>query len=194
MSSRVVLRSALLALSVVVAACGGEPPNKEIQQARTAIEAARSADAARWATEELTAAEDALKRADDAVNARDYRLALNHALDSLERAQNASRDAETKKTAARTQAERAIASAATTLEQTQAKLKSAEGARVPAARLADPRTSITAAENRVQEARSAFERGDWQTASTATASALQALTEANAALDAVVPAARRPRR
>jgi hypothetical protein len=193
MSSRVALLPAVLAVSLLIAACGGEPPNKEIQQARTAIENARGADAARWAAEELTAAEDALKRADEAVNARDHRLALNHALDSLERAQNAARDAETNKAAARTQAERAIATAATALEEAQAKLKAAETARVPAPRLTDSRMSITAAENRVQEARSAFERGDWQAAAASTASALQALTDANTSLDAVVPAPRRQR-
>ena len=42
---------------------------------------------------EFAAATTALKNANDAVRQRDYRLALNHALESREQAQNAARDA-----------------------------------------------------------------------------------------------------
>ena len=74
---------ALLALLVLfTTACGGDPPDKEMQQAQGAIDAARAAGAAVYATEELAAAQLALTRAEEAVSARDYRLALNHALDS----------------------------------------------------------------------------------------------------------------
>ena len=82
-----VVASACLAAAMACA----EPPDKEIQQAIGAIDAARAAGAAEYAAEDFTAAQDALTRANDAVELRDYRLALNHALDSRERAQNAAK-------------------------------------------------------------------------------------------------------
>src|SRR3979490_1988429 len=87
---RLVLSLALLA-AVAGAACG-DPPNKEMDQAQGAIDAARAAGADRYAATEYTAATDALKRSQDAVAQRDYRLALNEALDSREHAQNAARE------------------------------------------------------------------------------------------------------
>ena len=63
----------------------GEPPSKEMHQAQGAIDAARAAGAERYAADTLAAAVKALAQADLAANQRDYRLALNHALDSRER-------------------------------------------------------------------------------------------------------------
>jgi len=57
-----------------------------MDQAQGALDAARAAGAERYATAEYQAAATALKNAQDAVAQRDYRLALNHALDSRERA------------------------------------------------------------------------------------------------------------
>src|SRR5438034_1116223 len=98
------LRRALSALALLAslssAACGA-PPDKELQQAQSAIEAARAAGADRFAVEEFLAAQNALARANEAVAQRDYRLALNHALDARERAQTATRDASGRVAAAR---------------------------------------------------------------------------------------------
>ncbi len=181
------LRFVVLVLVAFVAACGGEPPNKEIQQARTALEAAVAAGADHWAAEELNAAQEALKRADAAVNDRDYRLALNHALDSLERAQGARAEATSRKNAARDQADRAIGAATAALTAMAARIKTLEP-KTPARSLAPARTALTSAEQQVQEARAAFGRGEWQAAGTATAAAMQALTAANSELDALSPA------
>src|SRR5215470_8274309 len=74
-------------------ACAGDPPDKEIKQAQAAIEAARGVGADQYAKTEYAAAQDALKRSLDAVADRDYRLALNHALDARERAEAAARQA-----------------------------------------------------------------------------------------------------
>ena len=74
-----------------LAACGGDPPEKEMQQAQAAIDVAVAAGAETYAAQELAAAEAALTHAGSAVAARDYRLALNHALDSRQRALNATR-------------------------------------------------------------------------------------------------------
>ena len=152
--------------SLIVVACG-EPPTKELQQAQTAIDAARAAGADRFAREEFTAAEDALKRANDAVAQRDYRLALNNALDARERAQTASRDASGRRAAARKDADRALSAATAALTEARAKLTTAVGARVPAASLDAPRTTITDAESALQKARTAFDGGDFGGASEA---------------------------
>jgi len=87
----------LLASVVLLAfcsfACAGDPPEKEMREAQSAIDTARAAGADRYARDEYSAAEDSLKKAQDAVAQRDYRLALNYALDSRERAQNSAREA-----------------------------------------------------------------------------------------------------
>ena len=85
------LRAWVLAL-LLLTACG-TPPHKEMDQAQGAIDAARAAGAERYAAEEFAAATGSLTLATNAVNQRDYRLALNHALESREHAQNAARQA-----------------------------------------------------------------------------------------------------
>jgi hypothetical protein len=165
-----------------------------MQQAEGAIEAARAAGADRYASVEFAAAVDALKRSQEAVTQRDYRLALNHALDSYERAQTAAKEAADAKAAAHTEADRALTMAAAALEQAQAGVKAAEGARAPA-RLVDPaRTAIANQDRRVQEARAAFDRGDFNAATKAAAAATEALATVTRDLDAAArPAARRRR-
>ena len=85
------LPAACVRAALLITACG-DPPNKEMDQAQGAIDAARAAGADRYAATEYTAATDALKRSQDAVAQRDYRLALNEALNSREHAQNAARE------------------------------------------------------------------------------------------------------
>ena len=161
------LRRALTALVLVAALIGaacGTPPDKEIQQAQAAIDAARAAGADRFAVEEFTAARDLLTRAKDAVVQRDYRLALNHALDARERAQNAARDAAGRLAAASRDADGALADASAALSDAQARLKAAETTRVPRPALTRARDGLAAAESAVQEARTLSERGDYRAA------------------------------
>src|SRR5262245_26310287 len=117
-------RVVLVALFLTTACAA--PPDKEIQQAQAAVDAAREAGAPEYAPAEFQAAEDALRRAHDAVGQRDYRLALSNALDSRERAQEAVTAAATQKAAARKAAEQAVADADRALERARATLKSAE--------------------------------------------------------------------
>src|SRR5688500_4912099 len=112
---RVVRRLAVI-VTILSTACA-EPPSKEMNQAQGAIDAARAAGADTFAATEFTAALDALKRSEEAATAGDYRQALNHAIDSRERAQNAARQAVDGRADARGQAERAIAEIATLLTQ-----------------------------------------------------------------------------
>jgi predicted S18 family serine protease len=158
------LRRALISFAVVAAAAGAactDPPDKEMQQAQGAIDAARAAGADQYARDEFTAAEDALKRARDAVDQRDYRQALNNALDARERAQTAAKDTVNKKATARVDAEKAIADATAALDESRGKLKAAEAGRGALKSVAAANRSVGEHERRLQEARTAFDRGDY---------------------------------
>ena len=149
-----------LAILILSASCA-DPPDKEINQAQGAVDAARAAGAERFAEAEFTAAVDALKRSNEAVAAGDYRQALSHALDSRERAQAAAKAAVDGRANARGDAERAIAEAATLLARAQAQLKDPDTTRAPARALRSPRATVTAAEKTLQEARSALQKEDY---------------------------------
>jgi hypothetical protein len=142
-------------------ACGGDPPDKEMQEAQRAIDTARAAGADRYASEEYTAAQDALKKAQDAVAQRDYRLALNYAFDSRERAQNSAREAADNKAAARTEAQRALTSAVVALADAKAKLRSVDGPRAAARAHPAERLTIADADIAVQKARTTFASGEY---------------------------------
>jgi hypothetical protein len=114
-------------LGLIAAIACATPPQKEMDQAEGALTAARAAGAAQYAAEEFTAAEAALRRSHDAVSQRDYRQALNHALDARERAQTAAREAADKKAIARGRAERAITAAELALAPAQQRLQAPRG-------------------------------------------------------------------
>ena len=157
-------RRFLFCLAVLAALAGaacGDPPDKDMQQAQGAIDAARAAGADQYAREEFAAAEDALKRSHDAVAQRDYRQALNTALDARERAQEAAKESVNKKAIARADATTAIAEADAALHESRARLTAAESARAPARALTTGRKSIDAGESAVQKARAAFASGDY---------------------------------
>jgi hypothetical protein len=164
----------LLASPVLVFACGDDPPTKEIQQAQSAIEAARIAGANDYAHDELAAAELALKNARDAVEQRDYRLALTSAVDSRERARTAETEAADQKVVVRRDAEHLLAEVTAALAQAHAHLSNAAAARPPRP-AAGPRRVVSDVEESVQEARAAFARGEYLTA-------LKVLKDANARL------------
>ena len=151
----------LAVLAAVTGAACGDPPDKEMQQAQGAIDAARAAGADQYARDEFGAAEDALKRSHDAVAQRDYRQALNTALDARERAQAAAKESVNRKATARAKAASALASADAALHDSRAKLKTAESSRAPARVLAAARKAIDYGESGVQEARTAFDQGDY---------------------------------
>jgi hypothetical protein len=151
-------RSRLLVVcSLLSAACGGDPPDKEMQQARASIESARIAGAPRLAREEYVAAEQALQRAEQAVKDRDYRLALSNAIDSRERAQTSLRLAADIKAKARSDLDRALGEAAAAITDARGRLR---GARLPARTVAAVQRSISDTEGAVQEARLAVEAGE----------------------------------
>lgn len=121
----------LVALTLVTAACGN-PPSKEMDQAQGAIDAARAAGGDKYATAEFGAAVDSLKRSEQAAAERDYRLALNDALESREHAQNAAREAADTKAQLRGTAERTMAELAPLLADANTRLQAVQQARGPA--------------------------------------------------------------
>jgi hypothetical protein len=183
----------LLFTALIVSGCA-EPPNKEMDLAQGAIDAARAAGAEQYAAAEYTAATTALKSANDAVTAGDYRLALNHALTSHERAQNAARETADTKAAMRAGAERTIAELDIFLAQADARIETARKARVAPRLLAGPVAEVAAIRADVQEARETVEAGEYFAAEKRLAGiraridgVLTAVTEAS------TPAARRRR-
>jgi HAMP domain-containing protein len=177
-------RRLALVILVLSASCA-EPPNKEINQAQGAIDAARAAGADRFAAAEFAAATNALKRAEEAVAAGDYRLALNHAIDSRERAQGAAKMSVEGRADARGQAERAIAEVATLISRAQAQLKDPDIVRLNGRTLRAPRATVAAAEKMLQEARSALAGENYAAVTKALNGAAADLQAALSEIDAV---------
>lgn len=194
MSSRVCALISMCLAAVLTVGCGGEPPEKEMQQAQGAIDAAAAAGAALYATDEFTAAQQALGDAKAAVEQRDYRLALNHAIDSRDRAQTAAKEAADGKATARSAAEHAIAEADAAVTAAHDKLTAAEEKKLPARLLVAPKNGINTATARLQEARAAFEQGRYKDVPALASSATGMLTVPLEQIDAAAaPPARRRR-
>ena len=174
--------SACIVAAVLVAGCG-DPPNKEMDQAQGAIDAARAAGADRYAATEYTAATDALKRAQDAVLQRDYRQALNEALDSREHAQNAAREAADTRAQLRGEVERDMAQIAALIAEANTRLNAATRARVPRRTLEGPRTELAAVDESVQKAGAAMRADDYLAARAALQGVKERITQALRALE-----------
>lgn len=177
-------RRLALVIAILSAGCA-EPPNKEINQAQGAIDAARAAGADRFAATEFSAATDALKRSEEAVAAGDYRLALNHAIDSRERAQSAAKMAVEGRADARGQAERAITEVATLISRAQTQLKDPDIARLNGRTLRGPRATVAAAAKMLQEARAALATEEYASVTKALNGAAADLQAALTEIDAV---------
>jgi len=192
--ARLLLLWIVACAAVIVAACGNEPPEKEMQQAQGAIDAARAAGAETFAHDELAAAESALKAAHDSVAQNDYRLALNSALSSREHAMEATRQSVDRKAAARADADRQLTEAVLALRDGRAKLKAAETAHAPARTLADGRKAIADVEQAVQKARADILRSEFDAVPTALDAPVLRLRATMKDLDSAVNAAARRRR
>jgi hypothetical protein len=180
-------RSLPLAL-VLTFGCGGEPPDREMREAQTAIDQARAADAERYAPEEFAAAVAALKQAEEAVRQRDYRRALDQALDSRERAQDSAKQSADQQALLRAQAEQALNDARALLDQTFARLADAQTSRVPRRTIAGLHATIANANAAVQEAGEAIAAGKYQEVERQLSDAAGQLRGVIAELDAAAPA------
>lgn len=185
MFTRRLAGAACFVACVVLGACG-EPPEREMHEAQGAIDAARAAGAEQYAPAEYQAAIVALDRYGAAVADRDYRLALNHALDARERAQDAARMAADQKAIIRSEAEHALETVEATMRQLDLRLRAAEAARAPVDVLENARLTARAAEAAVQEARTALASDNYLAARDATRRLAEQLREAIRQLDTVV--------
>ena len=145
----------------------GEPPNREMDQAQGAIDAAHASGADRYATSEYSAATEALENAHTAVAASDHRLALSYALDSREHAQNAARNAAAEKARVRIDVDHASTELAALITENRTLLDIAARRGASRAQLEQPALNLTAAETHLQEAGEAVEMGDYLGASAA---------------------------
>lgn len=179
-------RSALVIVAILLMPACGEPPLKEYHQAEGAIDAARAADAERYAPADLQAAVDALKQYDLAVGQRDYRLALNYALEASNRARAAAKAAANEKAAARSRVEAAIAATDRSITTGRLLLSKAAEARVAAGRLAGPRRSIDHAAGTMQKARKALQAADYLQAGAVLRGAEEEARQAVAQIQAIL--------
>jgi hypothetical protein len=183
----------VLAAALLAAACA-EPPSKEMDQAQGAIDAARAAGAEQYAADEFKAAADALQRSHDAVAGSDYRLALNHALDARERAQNAARQAADTKAQVRGEAERTMAEVGTLMAQASMRIQTAQKARVARRTLAAHTKALDAVETDVQKAGELMKAGDYLAARPLLQEIKDRIVKINTALDALMAAQPQRRR
>ena len=175
----------MLAL-LLLTACG-TPPHKEMDQAHGAIDAARAAGADRLATEEFNAATTSLKLANDAVGQRDYRLALNHALESREHAQNAARLAAETHGRLRGDVERSMAEITALIAQANGRLATAERtSRVSRRVVADARRSLATVNSDVQKAGAAAQAQDFTAAQALLSGAQKRISQVITRLDTAI--------
>lgn len=149
------------ALTVGLLAGCAEPPDKEMDQAQGAIDAARAAGADQYAKTEYDAAATALQNAHEAVAAGDYRLALNYALEGREHAQNAARDTAETKARMRSEIERTLIEVDALVTKGQRQIAAAERARVPPRLLRQPTRDLATVVADLQEPRKAVASGDY---------------------------------
>jgi hypothetical protein len=195
MSAVSLLRSvpAVLIAGLFLAACG-DPPLKEMNLAQGALDAARAAGADLYAPDAYQAAASALGRSREAVAERDYRLALNHALDAFERAQEAAKAAANHKAVVRSEAEHALNETTKAIAEADERLNAARTARIPRAALASLERAVAAATTCVQEARAALSNDDYLSARDATCDAAPLLRQAVAEIDEEIEAQEQARR
>ena len=184
--------AALLCSCSLVVACA-TPPSREMDQAQGSIDAARAAGADRYATEQYEAAVKALQNANDAVEQRDYRLALNYALDSRDRAQRAAKEAASQQAVLRSGAERRLGEVTASLDKAEQRLKAAESARVPRRSLVNARAAITAAQESLQKAGTSIQEGNYTASQDQLAESAKNVDAAMAEIDTATKARGRRR-
>lgn len=150
-------------LLLLASACS-TPPDKERGQAEGAIAAARAASAEVYAPDDLLAAETALARYDTAVAQKDYRQALNAALDARDRGYEAVKRASTAKADARGKAEQLTQTLDALTATANQRLAGTASPRITGAAAVRVKKAVAGAMTTLQEARSAVESGQYPVA------------------------------
>lgn len=172
--------SVVVGLALALAGCS-EPPQKEIDQAQTAIDAAKSAGAETYAADEYNAALTALQKSHASVDQRDYREALNYAIDARQRAGDAAKQATIARGHTQAAAEKLVTECSTRVSQLDTDIKVAEEARIAPRDLRSAHATLADAQTTLQETRIAMEAGKY-------AEVASALTEVRRKLDAAIAA------
>jgi hypothetical protein len=184
------VRRLLLVILLLCAAGCSEPPQKEIDQAQAALDAARAAGADKYAPDEYSGADATIQKARAAVDQRDYRQALSYALDARQRALEASRLVPEARTHAKTAAEAVFKTTSDRATHLETLLHTAEEAKVPARDLNGPRKTLAAAHQSLQEARILIDAGNFTEATSALAKVRENLDLGVASIESIPP---RPR-
>src|SRR5262249_42889648 len=132
-----------------------------------------------YAADEYNAAVSALQKAHDAVDQRDYREALNFAIDARQRASEAARQTAVAKALSKTAAEKLVTDCSARVTQLDTGIKVAEGARVPPRDLRTARTTLADAKSALQETRKSMDAGNY-------AEVVTSLTEVRRKLDGAI--------
>jgi hypothetical protein len=179
------VRRLLMCVLLLAAAGCSEPPQKEIDQAQVAIDAARAAGADKYAAEEYAGAAATLQKARAAVDQRDYRQALSYAIDARQRAVEATQLVAAAKASQKTSAEREYKADVDREARLQAALHEAEAGRVPAQQLHAARDAVAAVRKSLQEARRLLDDGNYADASTALAGVREKIDRAARAVQSI---------
>jgi uncharacterized protein DUF4398 len=149
----------LLPIGLLLLALAGcsEPPQKEIDEARSAIEAAQAAGATIYAADEYAGATGALQKARDSVGERDYRQALSYAIDARQRAIEASRLVPEARAKAKADADTAVTQIGDSMTHLDSVLRAAGDAGVAAQELLAPNELLQETTGVLQEARTALD-------------------------------------
>lgn len=164
-----------------------------MDQAQGSIDAARAAGADRYAVEQFQAAVKALQNAEHAAAQRDYRLALNYALDSRDGAQKAAKEAASQQAILRSAAERRLGQVTASLDQARQQLKAAESARVSRRSVVAARAAITSAEASLQKAGTSIQESNYHVSQEQLAESAKNLEAAMAEIDTAMKARGRRR-
>jgi predicted S18 family serine protease len=186
------VRRLLIGLLLLAAGCS-EPPQKEIDQAQSAIDAARAGGADKYAAEEYSGATATLQKARESVEQRDYRQALSYALDARQRALEASHVVPEARARAKVAAEQAFKATADQAARLEAAIRGAEALKVPARELRASRQALGAARSSLQEARILLDRGNYAEAAAALPPVREKLELATKTVTSIPPPPKRKR-
>jgi hypothetical protein len=150
--------------------------------ARQALISARVSQAERYAPEELTAGQEALDKSSAAVAARDFKLALNYALDSRYRAQAAARLAEDRRQTLLTRIEDTLTNAAALVASGRTAVTAAGAVRATRRTAAKASAALEMIEKDLRKAREQVEADDLGAADRLVQEAEQRIAEALAGL------------
>jgi hypothetical protein len=126
-----------------------------------------------------------LQKARAAVDQRDYRQALNYAIDSRQRSQDAIIQAADGKARAQRAADDLIGFVSKRALEVQARLRAAEASRVPAKDLRDLRAVVSEAQTGLQEARAEIGGGNYEKATASLVAVREKLDAAVRTMDTV---------